>query len=305
MKMKDSFDEPEPVNTIEKHKDEEKEYLLQALEEGDQDLLYHVKYKALGKKQAEGKPLTKEESAFMQEMNRLYTLEQQKLEAQKMLEEENEKKKAEVMEEYQELKQTDPTKIDAVMEQKGLRGGDSIPKLLKFAIQMKMAKKKGGKVLVKVTRDRRVIIEWTMKDLHFVEFYTKDEKGNLIPEVTRFNEYKYNYEGSPIPVLFAIQGYAEGYDFFDEFRKDITSEMVSRISSRSYHAGYLEGINLSEKKAPKGFLENLAPLMPIIMILGFLLMGWLLYMMYDEIQAMQMVVEQFRQTASQLPQVVS
>ena len=298
--MKDNFDEEE-TNKIDKHKDSEKEYLLEALETGEPEILAHIKYKALGKKQSKGEELTKEESVFMEEMNKLYTLEQQKLDAQKMIEAETQAKKEEVMREYEEMKKVAPQKIDVVNDSQTLRGGSSIPKLLKFAFQMKRAKKKGGKVIVKVTRDRKVIIEWTMKDLHFVEFYTKDEKGNVISEITRFNEYKYNYEGSPIPVLFAIQGYAEGFDFFDEFRKDITSEMVSRISSRSFHAGYLEGIDLREKQKPKGMLENLAPLMPIIMIIGFLIMGWLLYQMYGEIQDMAFVVDNFRSVAQNIP----
>jgi len=77
--------------------------------------------------------------------------------------------------------------------------------------------------------------------------------------------------------------------------------MVSRISSRSFHAGYLEGIDLREKNKPKGLLDNLQPLMPIIMILGFLVMFWLLYQMYGEIQAMAEVVNNFRSVAQNIP----
>jgi len=298
--MEGKFDEEE-VNAFEKHKDSEKDYLMEALETGEPEILAHIKYKAIGKKQADGKEITKEESVFMEEMNKLYALEKQKLEAQDKIQRESDQLKEQIKLEYDEMKKTAPEKIDIVDDSKTLRGGESIPKLLKFAFQMKKAKKKGGKIVVKVTRDRKVIIDWTLQDLHFVEFYTKDEKGNLIPEVTRFNEYKYNYEGSPIPVLFAIQGYAEGFDFFDEFRQDITSEMVSRISSRSFHAGYLEGIDLREKNKSKGLLDNLQPLMPIIMILGFLVMFWLLYQMYSEIQSMALVVDTFRSVAQNIP----
>lgn len=286
------------------NKDSEKDYLLEALETGEQEIYVHVRYKALGKKQAEGQPLTKEESKFMEEMNKLYSLEQQQQQAREIAETENLKIKEEVQKEYEQTKKHSPSKIDIVRKDESIRGGESLPKLLKFAFQMKMAKKKGGKVLVKVTRDKRVIIEWTNKDLAFVEFYTKDEKGNLIPEITRFNEYKYNYEGSPIPVLFAIQGYAEGFDFFDEFRKDITSEMVSRIASRSYHAGYLEGVNLRDKQDKKSMLDSLQPLLPLIMIIGFLVMGWVLYMMYQEIQSMTHTVEAFKAVAQNVPMVL-
>ena len=274
------------IDTKEIHKDEEKEYLLKALEnESDPNLIAYIKYNAIGLKEKEGKKLSKDEKLYLEDMKKLYELEQQKELNETAKERDNEEKKQEVMQEYEKTKELNPSKIDKVIvsnEKQTLKGGDSIPKILKFAFMMKKAKKKGGKILVKVTRDRRVLLEWTNKELSFVEFWVTDEKGNNIPEVTRFSEYKYNYEGSPIPVLFAIQGYAEGYDFFDNFRKDITSEMVSRIASRARHAGFLEGVRLQDKQSKANPLDNILPYLPIIIIIMCIAMIYFLYMMYQD-----------------------
>lgn len=284
----DLEDNPEPeveVKTPEKvNPDEEKDYLIKALESGDEKVLTWVKYNAIGLKQKEGKTITEEEKQFMEDMNKLFAIDKEMEEKQQQDKENEEEIRAKVLEEYNIVKEVDPSKIDFMQkEDKVYRGGDSIPKLIKFALAMKKVKKKGGKVLVKITRDRKFFIEWTNKDIAFVTFESKDEKGNIIPEVTRFQEYTYTYEGSPIPVLFAVQGYSLGFDFFDKYKKDITSEMVSRIASRAYHSGYLEGVNLRDKSGNKnGFLSALTEFMPLILIAGLLILGWLMYQMYGD-----------------------
>lgn len=282
----------EIIKLNEKPVDEEKEYLLKALDEGDKNTALYYKYKALGLKQKEGKELTEEEKEFIKDMNQAYALDQQIESEQQTREQEEEELKQKVLMEYNIVKEADPSKIDTVQQTtKSYSGGDSIPKLISFALAMKKVKKKGGKVLVKVTRERKFFIEWTNKDLHFVEFFTKDEKGNLIPEVTRFTEIKYTYEGTPVPVLFAIQGYAEGFDFYDKYRKDITSEMVSRIASRERHSGFLEGLNLADKRNKNGLLSALTEFMPIILVVGLAVIAWMLWQQYDSMKAMYQAVQ--------------
>jgi len=286
------FEEEEKPKIIIKQKDEEKEWLIKALENNqDPNLQAYLKYQALGQKQKEGKELTQEETLFLSDMNKLYEMEAQQQALQEKKIKENKETKEKIRKEYEKTKKNEPHKIDKVHKNLKLTGAESLPRLLKFALLMKKAKNKGGKLVVKVTRDRKVMIEWTNKPLSFVEFWTTDEKGEEIPEITRFNEFKYNYEGTPIPVLFAIQGYAEGFDFFDEFRKDITSEMVSRIASRARHSGFLEGINQREKESKKGMFASLEPFMPLIILGGFVIMIVMMYMLYGEITKMVEEVE--------------
>lgn len=303
----DLEDNPEPeveVKTPEKvNPDEEKDYLIKALESGDEKVLTWVKYNAIGLKQKEGKTITEEEKQFMEDMNKLFAIDKEMEEKQQQDKENEEEIRAKVLEEYNIVKEVDPSKIDFIQkEDKVYRGGDSIPKLISFALAMKKVKKKGGKVLVKITRDRKFFIEWTTKDIAFVTFESKDEKGNIIPEVTRFQEYKYTYEGSPIPVLFAVQGYSLGFDFFDKYKKDITSEMVSRIASRAYHSGYLEGVNLRDKSGNKnGLLSALTEFMPLILIIGLVA---ILYLLNQNYESMKVVYNTMQVMQSQMNTLV-
>jgi len=292
----------EIIKLNEKPVDAEKEYLLKALQEGDKNTALYYKYKSLGLKQKEGKTLTEEELEFIKDMNQAYALDQQIESEQQVRETEEEELKQKVLDEYNIVKEADPSKIDTIQQTtKTYHGGDSIPKLISFALAMKKVKKKGGKVLVKVTRDRKFFIEWTNKDLHFVEFFTNDEKGNKIPEVTRFTEIKYTYEGTPVPVLFAIQGYAEGFDFYDKYRKDITSEMVSRIASRERHSGFLEGLNLADKKNKNGLLSALTEFMPLILIIGLVA---ILYLLNQNYESMKVVYQTMQVMQSQMNTLV-
>jgi len=288
------------------NKNDNAEYLLRALEDTDEGVAALLKYQAIGLKLKDGKKIDHEEKQFMKDMNKMYDAERKQEEAETGKLVENEEAKKEVMQDYKKMRQTSPEKIDVVNADNKvkLRGGDSIPKILKFALLMKKAKKKGGKILVKVTRDRQVILEWTIKELSFVEFWVKDEKGNMIPEVTRFNEYKYNYEGSPIPVLFAIQGYAEGFDFFDNFRKDITSEMVSRIASRARHAGFLEGVRLQDKNQKENKLEKLMPFMVVAILIIMGIVAYLCYSIYEDNTQILNALEAIKTTAQTGVQVI-
>lgn len=293
----------EQVLEIEKPKKEEKDYLLKAIEQGDEEQKIYLKYVSLGLKQQDGKSLSEEEKEFMLEMNKMYAEQQRQEELlEKQVLEEAEKKQR-VLEDYNKQKSVDPSQIDTVKSwEQNINGNTSIPHLLKFVFTMKTAKKKGGKILVKVTRDRNVYIEWINKPISFVEFWTKDEKGTEIPEVTRFNEFKYNFEGTPIPVLFAIQGYAEGFDWFGEFKKDISSEYVARLVSKARHAGFLEGLNQSDKEKKSGLLGTLTEYMPLILIIGLLVLGWLMYTMYGE---MAVLYQTMKELQAQLPMVVN
>jgi len=231
------------------------------------------------------------------------------IEYQKKLLEEKEidlQKREDFLKEFIKTKTENP---NSVIQSKDsditLTGGSSIPKAIKFFLQMRKAKKKGGKVLVQVFRNKKVTISWTASDITYVEFHTTDENHNELIEVTRFNEFIYTYEGTPIPVLFAIQGVAEGYNFFESFRKDITSEMVSRLTTRAYHAGYTKGAELVNPNNNKNdILALLTNIMPIIMIIGFIVCGYLLWTQYDSMKAMYAMMQSMQATINTLSPTV-
>jgi hypothetical protein len=210
-----------------------------------------------------------------------------------------EKMKEEIDSAYKLEKEKHPERIlitDA--RENSLHGGESIIKTLKFIAALKKAKKKGGKVLVQVLRTRRVIFKWTQEEITFVEFWTKDEKGNDLLEVTRFSEYPYSFEGTPVPVLFAIQGYAEGFDFYKDFRKDLTAELLSRISTRSFITGYMKGAEIRNPQEKKGdLLAGLMPFTPLILIGGIIILAWMMYQMYTDMGTMKLTMQSLVQQA--------
>lgn len=302
LKLKHPKDVPKPQK-------EDKDY--SAIIEDSPELKQYLEYTRIKKKFEAGQPLTQKEAQFKVELDKAVVREKEVEEIQERTAQEQQAKQKqiqeEIMREYQATKNKSPEKILKVSELEiTLSGGESIPKLLSFVFAMKKARKKGGKVLVQVFRSRKVMVKWTNKDISFVEFYTTDEKGNELMEVTRFSEYPYSFEGTPIPVLFAVQGYAEGFDFFSEFRKDLSSEMVNRLITRSFHAGYMKGAEVSQPKKKNDFLASLLEFTPIICIAGFFVVGYLVYTMSQDNKVMLESVLAMKNTlAVQFPDVNS
>lgn len=297
--------EEEVESGVEEKSIETPEELIQStkqlkLEEMDEKQIEEKYLDIVGKIEVK-KELTKQEQVFKQKVDEAIAkadevrfLEQTKKELEEK--EKSLEEKEAFLKEYSKVKEADPSKIIKAEEQEiSLRGGESIPKLISFIIKMKKAKKKGGKILVQVFRNKRVVIKWTLNDVSYVEFYSKDEKGNELVEVTRFNEFIYTYEGTPIPVLFAIQGVAEGFNFFENFQTSITSEMISRLTSRAYHAGYEKGAELVSPNKKGGMFAGLEPFMPIIILGGFILMIFMMYLLYGEVTNMIKEVEAVKQ----------
>jgi hypothetical protein len=279
-----------------------------ALIEEDEDLKQWLEYKRLIEKTKKGEPLNAEEIKFKTTIEEIQAKEQEAVKEQELLLEtqriKQEKLKEEIQKEYEQTKENNPGKIIRAYEKEiSLVGGDSLPKLLGFVFAMKTARKKGGRVLVQVFRNRKVLIKWTLNDVTFVEFFTKDEKGNELMEITRFSEYPYSFEGSPIPVLFAVQGYAEGFDFFSEFRKDLSSEMVSRLVTRAWHSGYLKGAEVSQPKPKNNPLAFLTEFMPLILVVGLLVLGWLMWQMYGSMSEMYTAVQSMQSQLNTLQAV--
>jgi hypothetical protein len=299
----DEFEDDEPIKKEEEHQTivTPRATKYESILNENPDMKNYLEYMWLKQKAQSGEKLTPEETKLKKDYDLMVQREQETNRVAEEQAQEEAKKQAakqrEILLEYAETKEKNPEKIVKVRESEiVLSGGTSIPKLMKFIFTLNKAKKKGGKVLVQVFRSRKVLVKWTASDITFVEFYTTDEKGNELMEVTRFSEYPYSFEGTPIPVLFAVQGYSEGFDFFSEFRKDLSSEMVSRLITRAFHAGYLKGAEVAQPNKKNNFLESLQQLTPIILIGGFAIMGYLLYTMYQDNTAMLHAMDAMKNT---------
>jgi len=251
------------------------------------DIKNYLEYQRLKKKILNGIDLTPEEQLFKDDIEEEQRINEEAESAQnKLMEEERlrqEKKQSEIMAEYNEVKATRPDKILKVNEKDiTLHGGESFVKILTLLMAIKKAKKKGSKLLIQVFRGKKVVFSFTNKELSFVEFYSTDEKGNVLQEITRITEYEYRLEGTAVPVLFAIQGFAEGFDFFKDFRKDLSSEMVSRLITRAFYAGYLKGAEVKQPDEKKDMFGDINKYLPLIILIIMGIVAYLCYMIYQD-----------------------
>jgi hypothetical protein len=265
---------------------QEKDYMQEVLN-SDPVLKAGITYSALKRKErSEG--LREDEKEFIQqfEADQEEQNKQQALAADSAkIEQDIAEQKQAMMKEYFETKRTNPKLVATLDEQKlSLNGEQSLIQIIKFVGLLKKAKKKGGKVLVQVFKTRKVLFQYIQDDMLFVEFFSKDEKGNTVMDVCRFNEYKYSLEGTPIPVLFAVQGFAEGFDFYDSYRKSLDSETVNNLMLRSYHAGFLKGAEIREPEQGNNTLEKWMPLLMVVCVIGVVVMLYFGYMTYDKLK---------------------
>jgi hypothetical protein len=284
-------EEEEQVKETKKGNDYTK--VIESMPELKQDLDYLL----LTKKIEDGKQLTKKEEEFKQ----VYELAKQKenefAEQQELLrqkEESNEKILQDLVDkEYEEYKKNNPSAIEIIDSSKALSliGSDNFLKVALTWGKLIKSRKKGGKIFVKVCRPKRVSFEWTTKDVKFVEFWSTNERGDRVKEVTRVSQYNYTFDGTSIPVIFAIQGFAESYDYYGNFKKDLTSEYVSGLVMESYNLGYKDGVVIRDKEVKKNnLMALLSEYMPLILIVGLLVIGFMMYTLYGEMATLYKAV---------------
>lgn len=279
------FEEEEEKENLKKNKVKKTDYseVVETMPELKQDLdyvliLHKIKNnEKLSEKEIEFKKVYEDAKRKEAEFEQLTN--------QKLLEEETRQKELQeqINKEYEEYKTLHPETIETFDSKSiTLKGSDNFLKIALTFMALKKSHSKGGKIFIKVARQKKVSIEWTTKDIRFVEFWSTNERGDKVKEVSRVNQYEYTFEGTPIPVIFAVQGYAESWDFYAEFRKDLSSEIVSGIAMEAYNTGYKDGLVVSDKKKGSGLLSALTEFMPIILIAGLLILGWLMYQMYGD-----------------------
>jgi hypothetical protein len=279
----DGLVEEEEVKENKKQKSTDYSQVVEAMPELKQDLDYLL----IMNKIKEGQKLSKKELEFKEiyEEAKRKEAEFEQATQQKELEETIRQKEMQEMinREYEEYKAKHPETIETYDDKAlTLKGSDNFLKVALTFMELKKSKKKGGKIFIKVARPKKVSIEWTTKDIRFVEFWSTNERGDKVKEVSRVNQYEYTFEGTSIPVIFAIQGFAEAWDFYSEFKKDLSSEVVSGIAMEAYNTGYKDGLVVSDKNKKSGLLSALTEFMPLILIGGLLVLGWLMYQMYGD-----------------------
>jgi len=202
--------------------------------------------------------------------------------------------------EYNEFKEKQPDKVE-VIDTKNIISLNNSSNFLQIALnwtKLIKAKKKGGKIFVKVLRGKKVSFEYTNKDIHFVEFWSTNTRGDRIKEITRVSQHNYSFNGTSVPVIFAIQGFFESWDFYSEFKKDLSAEYVSGVVMEAYNLGFKDGLILNDKEKNKGGLESILPYLPIIITVMCIAMIYFLYMMYQDQTKMLEAIQQLQAVAN-------
>jgi len=251
-----------------------------------------------------GKTITKKESDFKRVYEEAKEKEQAFQEAtDKKMELEEVRQQAvqeQINKEYEEYKEKHPEQIEIIDASKNvsLDNGSNFLKIAMTWTKLMKSKKKGGKIFVKVARPKQVSFEWTNKDIKFVEFWSTNERGDRVKEITRVSQYNYTFKGTSVPVIFAIQGFAESWDFYSEFKKDLNSEFVSGLVMEAYNLGYKDGLILNDKDSKHNGLEDILPYLPIIITIMCIAMIYFLYMMYQDQTKMLEAIQQLQVAAN-------
>lgn len=279
-----------PEVELEEVKEEKKEKIQDYSEiiQEMPELKFDLEYLRIKNKFDNGKELTQKETEFKEqyELAKLKEQEQIELQEKEYLDQQERQKdlQLQINKEYEEFKIKHPDKVETIDSSKifSMTGSENFLKVALMFLKLKKTKTKGGKIFVKVARPKKVSFEYTNKDLKYIEFWGKNERNEPIKEVTRVTEYQYSFNGTSIPVVFAIQGVPISYDFYSGMKKDLSSEFVSGLVMEAYNLGYKDGCLLIDKNAKKDRLTELMPFMivGILVIMG--IVAYLCYAMYQD-----------------------
>jgi len=268
------------------------------------ELKFDLEYLRIKNKFDSAKDLTSKETEFKEQYELAKLKEQETVEQQeKQFEEEQLKQKAVqemVNKEFEEFKALHPDQVESVDTTKSfsMNGSENFLKVALMFLKLKKTKAKGGKVFVKVARPKKVSFEYTNKDLKYIEFWSKNERNEPVKEVTRVTEYQYSFNGTSIPVVFAIQGVPISYDFYSGMKKDLSSEFVSGLVMEAYNLGYKDGVILSDKSKKPDGLESILHYLPIIIVIMCVAMIYFLYSMYEDQTKMLEIIQALHSAAS-------
>ena len=258
--------------------------IIESMPELKEDLDYIL----IANKIKEGKNVSEKEKQFVRiyEEAKSKEVDFQESTYKKMEEEKGRQEQIQdkINQEYEEYKTKYPDKIEKVDAIKTLTPNNT-NNFLKVGLawaKLAKGKKKGGKIFVKVSRPKNVSFEWTNKDIRFVEFWSTNERGDKVKEITRVSQYNYTFNGTSIPVIFAIQGFAESWDFYSEFKKNLDSEFVSGLVMEAYNLGYKDGTLLLDKNKKPNTLQELMPILIVVILVIMGAVAYLCYAIYED-----------------------
>ncbi|MEO5350121.1 MAG: hypothetical protein H7836_10800 [Magnetococcus sp. YQC-3] len=275
------IDAPEPkkvlhkvVNTKEdksvKVEVEEKKIAFKDLSFEDQVRL--IETKLLSGKSFQQLPL--EEQVIWLQYEKLVGEQQAKEKAEQALFEQQ--RKAGLIEEFDSAPETE--KLRAGVQGKPV-SPDGLKQFLaktKVGRVNKKARRKGGEIIIKGNIGKGYEIVWSKNPVRFVEFFSKNEQGELVRNVTRITKTKGHLKGSSIPVHLCLEGVANSIDPFEGIETNMSAEYYNKLLMGQWQSGYAAGVAI--KQEGQG-MDKFAKFMPILMLVVVGCLIILIYMM--------------------------
>jgi len=217
-------------------------------------------------------PLEKQGIVFRYQL----ALREQEEQKAKELQAQKEQEKKEVLEEYEKIKKEEPENVLKADTKGDVVGPGKIKEFFAGRRINKIkekAYKKGKHIIIKAYAGRGFEII-SSKPVKYVEFKTKNEKGEEIVNITRIAQPKGHLQGTSIPVHLCIEGVANSVDLFQNFETNMSAEYINKLLQGEFETGLTTGLAIRSDKANKFDVAKITPILFIILIAA---MGFIAY----------------------------
>jgi len=225
-----------------------------------------------------------------QEQNVVYKF--REYEAQRKAEQEADKERIR-LEEREKLRQeydaaSPDMKMDADVQGTSVSPSGLQQWLKKSGIDRKKKKsyKKGLSVIIKCNIGRGYEIITSKKPVRYVEFKSKNEKGEEVTNITRITKSKGHLNGSSIPVHFCIEGVANSYDPFENIETNMSAEYFNKLLQGEFQAGLSVGLAIKPEGAGKFDMAKITPILLLGVVAGLGVIAYYQMQLYEMVSAL-------------------
>lgn len=201
--------------------------------------------------------------------------------------------KKNILKEYNETKKKNPELIarnGLGPKQEGFVVGKNFLKSMSFIVGTHWAIRFGYVKLVKIWKDRSVQEIYLKQMPKFVEFWSRNERGEDQVNICKVRMMNYRLQGTTIPICYAVEGFIDAYDFFGDMRDEYTQELFQKANLLGYWAGVLKGKETFPDQKEESFWSKYK----LLLILGVILViiiGLAYYAQFNQIQEMTTQIE--------------
>ena len=173
-------------------------------------------------------------------------------------------------------------------KQEGFVVGKNFLKSVGFIVSTHWSMKYGYCKLVKIWKDKGVEEIYLKKMPKFVEFWSKNERGEDVVNICKVRVLNYRLQGTTIPICYAVEGFIDAYDFFGNMRDEYTQELFQKALLLGYWSGILKGKETFPDQKEESFWSKYK----LLLILGGVLLLLIGLAYYGQLQQINSMNEQ-------------